>query len=71
MAPYRIYPIDSAGHIVSAAIEFEAGSDEQAASSSFAHFAGEPLELWSGSRLVRKFEGKPTRPLSESQKPKA
>lgn len=70
MAPYRLYPTDGAGHVIHIAIEFEAGSDEQAATCCSAHFSGQPLELWSGSRLVRKFEAKPSRPLSESQRPK-
>lgn len=55
MAYYRIYFMDGGGHIRRFK-ELEAGSDSDAVAFAETLAAGQKLEIWNGSRLVRRLD---------------
>jgi len=51
---YRLYYLDQANRIRHA-VEFECAGDNEADRIALEHAGGHAMELWSGTRLVRKF----------------
>jgi hypothetical protein len=58
MAGYRLYFLDDNGRIRDAA-EFECDGDEEALSQADARCDGRAMELWSGTRVVKKIAKPP------------
>lgn len=55
MTDYRLYVLDGGGHIRGVTL-LACKDDEEAAAYACAHGEGQPMELWSRDRAVRRFD---------------
>lgn len=56
MAAYRVFEVDSNGHVVKAARIIDCKDDEAAAAEARVFIDGYDIEIWDGARRVAKIE---------------
>ncbi len=70
MLDYRLYFLDRGGHILRV-VAMSASADDLAVAAAMAELDGSEAELWQLSRLVRRFDGDPSRSKARAHQPTA
>jgi len=68
MGYYRLYFLNARGSHIERFTAIEAGDDAEAIRLADAYHDGDPMELWSGGRLVRRFEDLRPKPFAKSDR---